>query len=203
MQKTITLNELVENYTKETSDTAKETYLKNTVAVESYIPYATKFAHAENIVNASSYASTADENGNVKRRNIVKINTPMRTLFSIYDTLDLYTNIKFDKSQTVQQYDLLAQTGMIQPLLALIPTNELNEFRAVIQMVYDDLMVNNYESHAFISNQITRITDVMSIMFKAAEPALEKLGTKIDNMDEKELEKIERKITKFVNKVAK
>ena len=68
----------------------------------------------------------------------------------------------------------------------------------MIDLKQRDIMTNQYEIHSYISNQIERITEIGSIVLK---PVLDKLATELENMDEKDIEKLSNKVEKLLKRV--
>lgn len=59
----------------------------------------------------------------------------------------------------------------------------------MIDLKQRDIMTNQYEIHAYISNQIERITEIGSIVLK---PVLDKLATELESMDDSKIEKLSK-----------
>ena len=68
---------------------------------------------------------------------------------------------------------------------------ELKEFRMILDMVENDVLQNEYEIRAFISNQVERFGKLTGVVLK---PAIEQLANALENMDEKTIDKIINKL---------
>ena len=79
----------------------------------------------------------------------------------MFNLIDLYTNITVDFSNILEEYDLLEEQCLVDELIRLMPQREVT-FETILKMVFDDFIQNNYENHAFISNQVQRIVDIFT-----------------------------------------
>ena len=61
----------------------------------------------------------------------------------------------------------------------------------ILDMVENDVVHNEYETHAFISNQIERFGELFGYV---AKPALDRLGEVLENMDESTIDKMVEKL---------
>ena len=68
----------------------------------------------------------------------------------------------------------------------------------MIDLKQRDIMTNQYEIHSYISNQIERITEIGSIVLK---PVLDKLATELENMDEKDIEKLSKALERGLKRI--
>ena len=75
--------------------------------------------------------------------------------------------------------------------MKLIPDRELKEFDVILDMVRNDVIQNEYETHAFIANQVERFGELAGVVLK---PAIEQLGKAIENIDEKTVDNIIKKL---------
>lgn len=87
--------------------------------------------------------------------------------------------------------------GLLDKVLENIPKRELQEFNSICNMVYDDIMTNYYEPHGFISNNLQRISNVLT---HTSAPLFNSLSKKVSNMDDKTFQKL---IISFKNKITK
>lgn len=193
MEKNIKLKDFVDGYA-ECKD--QDVYIENNLKVEDYIPYATKINEANRIVNATSYTSKKkidDEGNEIVLPDKIRISSALRYAFTMHKIVELYTNIEMDVAHFVDEFDMINQSGLLEVILSQIGEKEKNEFNAVVQMNFDDFMANNYETHSFITNQIERVTDVLSIILK---PVI----NKIESMNEKDVDKLAKSIDKLGRK---
>lgn len=185
----ITIDKLIDNYLKRTSIKMKEEYLKVAIKVKPYISYTAKVVLADSIVKTSCLKDGR-----------VHIDSCKKYLLYVYTLIDAYTNIEINQKEWVFQYDRLDSLGLIESILALIPERERVTFKTILDMKQDDLMTNKYGTHAFVEEQVNRITSIAPELSKAFAPLVEKLNEKIETLDENKIEKMLNKAMKIMNK---
>lgn len=185
----IDLYKLVENYKKRSSTKLKEEFLKTQIKIVPYLGYGTKMFLVQNIINQSCL-----KDGNVH------IDSCKKYILYIYTLIRFYTNIDFKEKDVLTQYDLLDSNDLIEKILVLIPEKERITFKTILDMKQDDLMTNKYRTHAFITEQVNRVTSVAPEISKAFAPLVEKLNEKLETLDENKIEKFLNKAMKYVNK---
>ena len=194
MEKNIEIADLVK---KLSSITEKERieYIKKNIKSEEYIPWNTKVALAKNIVRATSYRLEKTEEDVYKPTNIIEVDSNNRFVLFVMKLIDTWTNIEVSEN-IAQDFDSLNRLGVVDiimnPQNEIIPAKELNEFNTVVESSFSDLLTNAYEGHAFISNQITRITDVANVI-------LQPLAEKLENMSDKDFAKLVGKFDKVAS----
>ena len=190
-------------------DKLKGDYLKENIKITPYISFIKKDALAQNIVNATTYKfeDYTKEDGTIGRRrtNQIQVNSTAQMLLFYRVIIENYTDLEVETEGFYEEYDALNESGVLFELTAdfeghpsLIPAKEISELRGMIELKQRDIMTNQYEIHSYISNQIERITEVGSIVLK---PVLDKLATELENMDEKDIEKLSNKVEKLLKRV--
>ena len=193
----------VKQFCKEYSnriDKLKGDYLKENLKITPYLPFIKKDVLAQNIVNATTYKfeDYTKEDGTTGRRktNQIQVNSTAQMLLFYRVIIENYTDLEVETEGFYEEYDALNESGVLFELTAdfeghpsLIPAREISELRGMIELKQRDIMTNQYEIHSYISNQIERITEVGSIVLK---PVLDKLATELENMDEKDIEKLSK-----------
>ena len=181
-------------------DKLKGDYLKENLKITTYLPFIKKDALAQNIVNATTYKfeDYTNEDGTTGRRrtNQIQVNSTAQMLLFYRVIIENYTDLEVETEGFYEEYDALNESGVLFELTAdfeghpsLIPAREISELRGMIDLKQRDIMTNQYEIHSYISNQIERITEVGSVILK---PVLDKLTTELENMDEKDIEKLSK-----------
>lgn len=178
----------------------KGDYLKENLKITTYLPFIKKDALAQNIVNATTYRfeNYTKEDGTTGRRktNQIQINSTAQMLLFYRVIIENYTNLEVETEGFYEEYDVLNESGVLFELTAdfeghpsLIPAKEISELRGMVDLKQRDIMTNQYEIHAYISNQIERITEIGSIVLK---PVLDKLATELESMDDSKIEKLSK-----------
>lgn len=130
-------------------------YLKDTVKVVPYISYATKMAQAKALILA-----TCVVDGDIQ------VDSMRRYVFYIFHLINAYTNVEFHAKTIVDDFDLLDANGLVEPLLALIPEHERKTFETLVQMAYDDLMVNKNNVLTYIRQLVGALGQQGSALMK-------------------------------------
>lgn len=190
IEKTITVREFVKKYNALTSDKLKEDLVK-TIIKNKYVPYEVKVAICEKIVETVFYIKTKDNSGIERRK--MHINSPAKYMLYCLNIIDNYTGLKVDFDNSLDEFNLLNSNGCIDIIFKYVSDREVNEFRKILEMVENDLMQNEYETHTFIRNQVERFGELTSATLS---PLLNILIEKMENLDEKKIEKIFNKIIK-------
>ncbi len=71
-------------------------------------------------------------------------------------------------------------------------------FKTIIDFKRSDAVANAYETHSFISNQVTRFGNLIELLLK---PFAEKIANEIENMDESKIEKLGKSLEKVFKRV--
>ena len=190
-------------------DKLKGNYLKENLKITTYLPFIKKDALAQNIVNATTYKfeDYTKEDGTTGRRrtNQIQVNSTAQMLLFYRVIIENYTDLEVETEGFYEEYDALNESGVLFELTAdfeghssLIPANEINELKGMIDLKQRDIMTNQYEIHSYISNQIERITEIGSIVLK---PVLDKLATELENMDEKDIEKLSKILERGLKRI--
>lgn len=168
-EKKIDIIRFVNGYKKVANDKLKEKYISdNLKIVKTYIPFHTKMAICDNIINATTHEVKRDLNGNIVYGEDNKpmngdfhVDSAMRFLLFTMNLIDIYTNLKVDFDNISIEYDALNEIGLIQVIMMLLPKEEISEIKTMLDMKYDDVMVNEYETRNYISRLVNRFGDLI------------------------------------------
>ena len=189
------VNEFVEKYTSIKIDKLKDSYIKDNLNVKKYVGIADKINLVERIVNATMFVFKNDE-----ITNEIKSDTIGRFLLTTLSIIDVYTDIEIDYGNIMEEYDLLSKDNIINILIGengVIPQSEVSEINVLISMRVDDVIQNNFTTHAFIQNQVTRFSEMIGSVFA---PIMERISDILENIDDKTVEKIKKQIEKLTIK---
>ena len=182
---TYTVKEFCEKYNGTNVVQTKQAFVDKVMNPQ-YIPYEKKIAICEKIIENSYYKKSDD--GETKK---LHINSPAQYMLYCLNLVRYYTNIKVDFSNSLEEFNMLNENELLDVIISSIPEKEFKEFRIVLDMVESDVIQNEYETHAFISNQVERFGELFG---HVAKPALDRLSEILENMDEKTIDKIINKI---------
>ncbi len=203
------IKEFVEKYNVIATENLKNNYIKDNVIFVDYIPFIKKDALAKKLIDISmyEYENYTDESGNANRRktNKIKVNSVVQYLLFCRIIIENYTNLEVETDGFFEEYDALKQSGLLDKLMIgtettapLIPQSEIAEFRSLVSMKQSDAMTNYATPQSYISSQVERFGTLLSVTLK---PILEKISTSIENMDEKDIEKLGNKFEKMFKMV--
>ena len=145
-----------------------------------YIPYEKKITICEMIIESSYYKKSED--GKTRK---LHINSPAQYMLYCLNLVKHYTNIQVDFNKSLEEFNMLNENGLIDIIVGNISEREHQEFSMILDMVRNDTMQNEYEIHAFISNQVERFGELLGHVVK---PALNRFGETLENMDEKTID---------------
>ena len=153
-------------------------YIKN-----EYVPFETKADVAKAIVD-TSYWRTEKIDGN--KRKVLHVDSVANYMLKCMALVDLYTNIERQKNEgkMLEDFNTLNGSGILDMIIQSINPRELKEFNMVLQMTQDDVIANEFENHAFISQQVERFGQLIGT---ALSPVIEQL----------DFEQIEKVIDQF------
>ena len=80
----------------------------------------------------------------------------------------------------------------------MIPEKEITEFKMICDMKKDDIIFNQSTPKAFINQQIERVSTIFGVTLK---PVLDKLATELENMDEKDIEKLSKALERGLKRI--
>ena len=182
----ITIKNFCKGYNNKT-DSFKQQYIKDNLEIVPYVPFVKKDALVGNLLKATMFDK---ETGNVK------VNSSAEYLLKTRIFIENYTNLTVETEGFFEEYDELKKSGLFNILFfgdgekdvpPLIPVEEIAEFNHLLEIKRNDVMINKYEIHSFITEQIDR--------FKAlGEATLTPLANivkeKLDGLSEEDLGKI-------------
>ena len=163
MEKKYTVKEFVE-ILKNDESVADVNTLKESIS-SVYVPLAEKMARAQMIVDASHYV----KNENKKE---FHINSTANYMLISLNLIDMYSPIKIDFNNSLEEYDQLNKFGILQWIIGLISKKELTEFTKICEFASQDDLTNGHEIHNFINNQLNRFVKLFAIIIA---PILEKI----------------------------
>ena len=163
------VKQFVEGY--KTTTKGKEEYAKKHIK-KNYLPYAEKIAIGDRIVKVSLYA------GDLVK--VFKINTPVKTMFLNMAIIDAYSDIDFEF--TVDEYDLLSESGAIEDLLSAIPDSEVALCATTVEAMIADEVENTRSLVSFIETKY----EALKAVFDSLLQVVEELNISVNQIENKE-----------------
>lgn len=181
----MTVKEFINEYKKQGSDNSKDAFIKKHIS-KKYVSYSEKIARCSAVVNATSYSIKKDENGKELDRKI-KIDSPARNLFGTMELIRSYTDLEIEMKSALNDYDLLAEVGLIDPIIDKIPERERDEFVDILELTLDDFIQNNTTLEAIVSTQIKRFSTLVGAAIEPVFGPIIAEYNKLSNEDKKAL----------------
>ncbi len=180
----ITVKDLVDGYNSLSDDGDERDYwLEDTVVINKYVSWSSMVTLAKAIIEASCF----DEYHNIH------VDSPKKDLLTLVGIFTLYTNIEFDQTNVINDYDLLAEKRLTSWLLDRIRPYNKPSFEEIVKMTYEDAITNEYESHAFITK---KLMDMWPHISEAVMPLINKASDALDKVDENTFKEIVQTINR-------
>ena len=181
-----------------TADQLKYSFINENLEIKPYASIIKKVGYAQAILNKSMYDQEeyTDEEGNnrLRKTDRIKVNSVVQYVQFCRFIITTYTNLEIEDGSFIKDYDALKSSGLLDILIIgddinppLIPVNEIAEFRSILDMKAKDILTNEYEPHAFISNQIERFAMLSNVTLN---PIIESVGEKIGSLPKETVDKI-------------
>lgn len=185
--KKYTVKDFCKKYNGENSEQLKEILIKSVMNVR-YVPYEIKITICKKIIESAYY-----QKNDVGSKTLHVNSTTKHMLYHLY-LVKQYTHIDVDFTNCLDEFNLLNKNGLFDIIFSNISNKELDEFNMILNMVESDIFKNEYNTRAFISNQVERFGELFGHI---AEPALNRLTEVLENMDEKTVDNIVNKLKTF------
>lgn len=154
------VKELCDGYKAGMADAAKAAYLKNNIKIRQYVPYAEKV----NELRALIAASHIHEDGEIV------MDSPKQYLCNMLAIMTLYTDLEVNADNWTEEYDMLREARLMEPILDMIPGDDLQEFDILRKMILDDFLDNEASARSWINRLVQKFSEKLnSGMMKLAE----------------------------------
>lgn len=134
------IGKFIEEYDQAQS---KDRLIKKHV-LSDYISFEVKLSESKKIIEYSCYED-------VDGRRVFRLNSPVRYMLFMMAVIRSYTDLEFDLTNTMIQFDLLDQRGIFEQLIQIIG-GDVDKFQTVLNMTMDDLMANERSMVAKIAD---------------------------------------------------
>ena len=159
----MTAKEFVDGLSKMKSPEGISAYMTKNIKIYPYLPYQLKIVAAKTLVNASTF----DNEGHFH------VDSCKKRLMFVEAVLRYYTNLHLNPDEIFGEYDLVQKNGIYDFVKSQIPERELMEFSAVVDMVYSDILTNEYEPRRFIDRQLSKLKDFSNPIAKIIKEKLD------------------------------
>ena len=185
----MTIKEFAEKYNAIATDRLKEDYLNDNLHIKIYLPFLTKVTLADKLAKVTTLDKDTDN---------INLKSDVNYLLFCRMIIEQYTDLQVETEGFYEEYDLLNESGLLDKIMQTIPEKEIAEFKMICDMKKSDLLQNKYENHAFIADQVDRFGTLIGVTLK---PVLDKLATELENMDEKDIEKLSKALKHGLKRV--
>ena len=183
----MTIKEFCENYNNMATQQLKEQYIKDNLEITPYVSFVTKDALINNLLKITMFDK---ETGNVK------VNSSAEYLLKTRIFVEQYTNLTVETEGFFEEYDELKKSGLFNILFIgdgekdippMIPFEEMAEFNHLLEVKKNDVLVNKYEIHSFITEQVERFK---ALGETTLTPLADVINKKLDSLSNDDLRKI-------------
>lgn len=166
----------VKLYNSKRTDEEKMDAVKERIT-NKHVSFSDKVNHADIIAKQCYYQKEKDANG--VEREVFKQNSAAKYMFYSLTVVKLYTDLDVDFKKALEQFEML-NGEILDIVIGLVNKRELKEFQMLLDFACDDIMVNEYEPHAFVKNEVERLG---ALIGATLTPVLQTLDMdKIENL---------------------
>lgn len=140
-----------------------------TIIKNEHISYADKVDRVGIIAKNSYHVKRVDSD--MVEHEVFQQNSAAKYMLYSLTLVDLYTNLEVDFKQSLEQFEKI-NGEILDNIISAIDERERKEFQMLLEFACDDLLVNEYEPHAFIREQVERFGTLIGTLII---PALENL----------------------------
>lgn len=183
----MTIKEFCEKYNNIANQKLKNDFIKSNLKITPYVPFVKKDALISNLLKATMIDK---ETGNIKA------NSSAEYLLKTRIFVEQYTNLTVETEGFFEEYDELKKSGLFDILFIgdgeydvppMIPFAEMAEFNHLLEVKKNDVLVNKYEIHSFIAEQVERFK---ALGEATLTPLMDVVSKKLDEIPKEDLDKI-------------
>lgn len=178
----ITVDELVQEFERRSSDSGKKLFLEARVKTIEYMDYEIVQGLCDNII-ANSYLKDGE----------IFIDSCKSYYFYVFTILKFYTNIIVNDNDFAREFNLLNKAGLIDIIFGAMPEGLMGTFDAVLQMKKNDFMTNYYETHSYINRTINKLVPVISNLLNKAVKNISVFKNEFKNINWNEIDQLIQK----------
>lgn len=158
--------EFIDGLSKMKTDDGINAYMNKHIKIYPYLPYQIKMTVAKVLVKASTFDDKGHFHVDSCRKRILFVDAVLR----------YYTNIHLNSDEIFGEYDLVQKNGIYDYVKSQIPERELMEFSAVVDMVYSDIITNEYEPRNYIDKQLSKLKEFSNPIAQMIQKTLDKIN---------------------------
>lgn len=178
----MTIKNFVDNFTEkkimntQIAPNAVADYLKKTLEVKNYLPFADKRELCASVINA---CNTRDESG------LIKVDSVSRYIAFTIAIISAYTNLEFSADEefdSLDEYDMLCQNNLLNTILEVIGP-EYATCNNLLNMMMDDVLANNNTVETVLGNALGKVSGSVDKLISALADKVEELELDLDQLD--------------------
>ena len=166
-------------------------YIKKTLEVKDYVPFAEKRELCVQVLNA---CNTKDDSG------LIKVDSVSRYIIFTLSIISKYTNLEFssgeDEIDSLDEYDMLCQADLLNPILDVIGA-EYTTCNNMLNMMMDDIVSNNNTIENVISTVLSKLGDSVDGFIDVISDKVESMNLDLSQID---IDKYKGLIEQFAQK---
>ena len=166
--------------TKKTDDEKAEAIKQ--IMKNNRVSYSDKVDRVGIIAKNSYHIKQKDVDGT--EREVFKQNSAAKYMLYSLTLVDLYTTLEIDFKQSLELFEKI-NGEILDMIIMSIDERERKEFQMLLDFACDDLLVNEYEPHAFIREQVERFASLFGTI----------IAPIIENIDVSKIEEVISKIS--------
>lgn len=166
-------------------------YIKKTLEVKDYVPFAEKRELCAQVLNA---CNTKDDSG------LIKVDSVSRYIIFTLSIISKYTNLEFssgeDEIDSLDEYDMLCQADLLNPILDVIGA-EYTTCNNMLNMMMEDIMTNNNTIENVIGAVLGKLGDSIDDFITVISDKVESMNLDLNQID---IDKYKGLIEQFTQK---
>ena len=166
-------------------------YIKKTLEVKDYVPFAEKRELCAQVLNA---CNTKDDSG------LIKVDSVSRYIIFTLSIISKYTNLEFssgeDEIDSLDEYDMLCQADLLNPILDVIGA-EYTTCNNMLNMMMEDIMTNNNTIENVIGAVLGKLGDSIDDFITVISDKVESMNLDLSQID---IDKYKGLIDQFTQK---
>ena len=143
------IGKFIDSFVEAKDPAAKDRLIKKHI-VNNYLEYSKKIEESKKIIKFSLY----DSDGNFRR------DSTIHYMLFVLAVIRSYTDLEFDNSNAMLQFDLIEKHGVMEYLANNIK-EDYARFSTVLQMVYDDEVANTRSLPSYLDQKAEAIISVI------------------------------------------
>jgi len=147
-----------------------------------HVSYADKVDRVGIIAKNSYHVKEIGADG--VEREVFRQNSAAKYMLYSLTLVDLYTTLEIDFKQSLELFEKI-NGEILDMIIMSIDERERKEFQMLLDFACDDLLVNEYEPHAFIRKQVERFGSIFGTI----------IAPVIENIDVSRIEEVLKQIS--------